>query len=126
MLLKQEFFGTCNNLGLEDGELTLAEIVWERCEKATQGNSMYKPVLSQSELQYLTDGIAGILRYDEEQLEELKFLIEKLWNKSNPDDPESEVSFTIMNNLRNLQRKLKKTHKTLAVIQHKLKKMKGK
>lgn len=145
MLLKQEFFGTCNNLGLEDGELTLAEIVWERCEKAMQGKPMQQAALvnsnrknfkdsktddatalTQSELQTLTDGIALVLYSDERQLKEIKFLIEKLWNKSNPDDPASKISFDTMNTIRNMQRKVKKDHAKLARIQHKLKKMKGK
>jgi len=145
MLLKQEFFGTCNNLGLEDFELTLAEIVWERCEKAMQGKPMQQAALvnsnrknfkdsktddatalTQAELQTLTDGLALVLYSDERQLKEIKFLIEKLWNKSNPDDPDSKVSFDTMNTIRNMQRKVKKDHAKLACIQHKLKKMKGK
>jgi hypothetical protein len=145
MLLKQEFFGTCNNLGLEDGELTLAEIVWERCEKAMQGKPMQQAALvnsnrknfkdsktddatalTQAELQTLTDGLALVLYSDERQLKEIKFLIEKLWNKSNPDDPASKISFDTMNTIRNMQRKVKKDHAKLARIQHKLKKMKGK
>lgn len=145
MLLKQEFFGTCNNLGLEDFELTLAEIVWERCEKAMQGKPMQQAALvnsnrknfkdsktedatalTQAELQTLTDGLALVLYSDERQLKEIKFLIEKLWNKSNPDDPDSKNSFDTMNTIRNMQRKVKKDHAKLARIQHKLKKMKGK
>lgn len=145
MLLKQEFFGTCNNLGLEDFELTLAEIVWERCEKAMQGKPMQQAALvnsnrknfkdsktddatalTQAELQTLTDGLALVLYSDERQLKEIKFLIEKLWNKSNPDDPASKISFDTMNTIRNMQRKVKKDHAKLARIQHKLKKMKGK
>ena len=148
MLLKQEFYGTCNNLGLEDFELTLAEIVWERCEKAMQGKPMQQAALvnsnrknfkdsktdktedatalTQSELQTLTDGLALVLYSDERQLKEIKFLIEKLWNKSNPDDPASKISFDTMNTIRNMQRKVKKDHAKLARIQHKLKKMKGK
>lgn len=145
MLLKQEFYGTCNNLGLEDFELTLAEIVWERCEKAMQGKPMQQAALvnsnrknfkdsktedatalTQAELQTLTDGLALVLHSDELQLKEIKFLIEKLWNKSNPDDPDSKNSFDTMNTIRNMQRKVKKDHAKLARIQHKLKKMKGK
>lgn len=148
MLLKQEFYGTCNNLGLEDFELTLAEIVWERCEKAMQGKPMQQAALvnsnrknfkdsktdktedatalTQAELQTLTDGLALVLYSDERQLKEIKFLIEKLWNKSNPDDPDSKISFDTMNTIRNMQRKVKKDHVKLARIQHKLKKMKGK
>lgn len=144
MLLKQEFFGTCNNLGLEDGELTLAEIVWERCEKAMQGKPMQQAALvnsnrknfkdskaqdttalTQSELQTLTDGLAAVLAHDEQVLTNLKYRIDQLWNKSNPDDKESQVYFDTMNMYRNQQRKIKKDHAKLARIQHKLKKMKG-
>lgn len=145
MLLKQEFYGTCNNLGLEDFELTLAEVVWERCEKAMQGKPMQQAALvnsnrknfkdsksqdvtalTQSELQTLTDGLAAVLTHDEQVLANLKCRIDQLWNKSNPDDKESETYFKTMNMYRNQQRKIKKDHAKLARIQHKLKKMKGK
>lgn len=140
MLLKNEFFHMCNNLGLEDGELTLAEIVWEKAERAMQGKpvqeakllkaSVFTPEkpndLTQAELQCLTDGLAAVLAHDEQVLNNLKCRIDQLWNKSNPDDKESQVYFVTMNMYRNMQRKIKKDHAKLARIQHKLKKMKGK
>lgn len=139
MLLKNEFFHMCNNLGLEDGELTLAEIVWEKAERAMQGKpvqeakllkaSVFTPEkpndLTQAELQMLTDGLALVLTDDEWQLKNTQHRIQQLWNKSNPDDKYSETYFNMMNNYRTQQRKMKKAHKALARIQHKLKKQMG-
>lgn len=141
MLLKNEFFHMVNHLGLEDGELALAEIVWEKAERAMQGKPVQEAkllksevftrsndpyALTQAELQMLTDGLALVLTGDENQLKLLKIRIDSLWNKSNPDDKESEPYFDMMNQYRNDQRKIKKAHVALARIQHKLKKQKGK
>ena len=140
MLLKTEFYHMCNHLGLEDGELSLAEIVWEKAERAMQGKPVQEAVLlkkeayvrndphelTQAELQSLTDGLAFVLTHEEDMLKNLKKLIDLHWRKSEPDNPESEVYFNDMNEYRNLQRKVKKDHANLARIQHKLKKQKGK
>jgi hypothetical protein len=140
MLLKNEFFHMCNNLGLEDGELTLAEIVWEKAERAMQGKPVQEAKLlkndsftrngkpndlTQAELQMLTDGLALVLTDDEWQLKNTQHRIQQLWNKSNPDDKDTETYFDMMNNYRTQQRKMKKAHKALARIQHKLKKQMG-
>jgi hypothetical protein len=141
MLLKNEFYHMVNHLGLEDGELSLAEIVWEKAERAMQGKPVQEAkllksnaftrstdphALTQSELQILTDGLALVLSADEERLEILKLRIEQCWNNSNPDDKDSERYFKMMNEYRTDQRKIKKAHAALARIQHKLKKQKGK
>jgi hypothetical protein len=130
-----------NHLGLEDGELALAEIVWEKAERAMQGKPVQEAkllkstafernsdpyALTQAELQILTDGLALVLTNDEQQLKHLKNVIEHCWNKSNPDDKSTETYFNAMNEYRNRQRKMKKAHVALARIQHKLKKQKGK
>jgi hypothetical protein len=73
----------------------------------------------------LTDGLALVLAGDERQLNLLKIHIDQCWNKSNPDDKDSEPYFDMMNQYRNDQRKIKKAHKALARIQHKLKKQMG-
>ena len=140
MLLKNEFFHMCNHLGLEDGELSLAEIVWEKAERAMQGKPVQEArllkseeftrirdahALTQSELQILTDGLALVLTADEERLKELKESIDFCWNKSIPEDSNSEVFFKIMNDFRDSQRKIKKDHAKLVRIQYKLKKQKG-
>ena len=130
-----------NHLGLEDGELTLAEIVWEKAERAMQGKPVQEAkllksidkfersvdpyALTQAELQMLTDGLALVLAGDERQLHNVKHCIQQLWNKSNPDDKESETYFTMMNEYRTIQRKMKKSHKALARIQYKLKRQQG-
>lgn len=124
MLLKNEFFHMVNHLGLEDGELALAEIVWEKAERAMQGKPVQEAkllksevftrntdpyALTQAELQILTDGLAFVLTADEERLQGLKVRIEQCWNKSNPDDKDSEPYFEMMNEYRTDQRKIKKS-----------------
>jgi predicted RNase H-like nuclease (RuvC/YqgF family) len=142
MILKPEFASMVERLGLEDGELAIAEIVWERCEKAMQGKPLQESVLMSNklqqfltsyahthravsftteELQTLTQGLSAVLSADEDALEFLKGRIDQLWHKSNPDDKDSETYFNMMNCYRNQQRKLKRQHKVLAGIQHKLK-----
>lgn len=140
MILKQEFVHMVNSMGLEDGDLTLAEIVWSKAERAMQGKPVQEATLlkttafksiadpyklTQAELQTLTDGLSLVLTADEQQLKNIKFRIEQCWNKSNPDDKDSEVYFDVMNVYRTQQRKMKKAHKALARIQHKLKKQQG-
>ncbi len=140
MLLKNEFSHMVNHLGLEDGELSLAEIVWEKAERAMQGKPVQEAkllkstsferntdqyALTQAELQMLTDGLSLVLTADEQQLKNIKLRIEQCWNKSNPDDKDSEVYFDMMNEYRTKQRKMKKAHVALARIQHKLKKQQG-
>lgn len=140
MLLKSEFSHMVNHLGLEDGELSLAEIVWEKAERAMQGKPVQEAkllksevftrndnpnALTQAELQMLTDGLALVLTADERELKKIKVYIEQCWNKSNPDDKDSEVYFNMMNEYRTQQRKMKKAHVALARIQHKLKKQMG-
>lgn len=142
MILKPEFVNMVDRMGLEDGELALAEIVWQRCEKAMQGKPLQESVLLSSklqnflasyshshrsvsltteELQALTQGLSEVLSADEDALSFVKGRIDAYWQKSNPDDPTTEAYFNTMNYYRNQQRKLKKQHKTLATIQHKLK-----
>lgn len=140
MLLKNEFYHMINHLGLEDGELTLAEIVWEKAERAMQGKPVQEAkllkstaferstdpyALTQAELQILTDGLALVLANDELQLKNLKLRIQQCWNASNPDDETTEPYFNVMNEYRTKQRKMKKAHVALARIQHKLKKQMG-
>jgi predicted RNase H-like nuclease (RuvC/YqgF family) len=142
MILKPEFAHMIDRLGLEDGELALAEIVWEKAERAMQGKPLQEAVLTSNkleqflksyaqthravsftteELQALTQGLSEVLSADEDALEFLKGRIDQLWHKSNPDDKDSETYFNMMNYYRNQQRKLKRQHKVLAGIQHKLK-----
>ncbi len=145
MILKPEFLHMVDRMGLEDGELALAELVWEKAERAMQGKPVQEPVLTSNklqeflksyahthrsvsltteELQSLTKGLSEVLAADEETLSLLKLQIDDLWQKSDPEDKDSETYFNMMNYFRNQQRKLKKQHKTLATIQHKLKQAK--
>ena len=140
MILKPEFVHMVNSMGLEDGDLALAEIVWSKAERAMQGKPVQEAkllkstsferntdqyALTQAELQMLTDGLSLVLTADEQQLKNIKLRIEQCWNKSNPDDKDSEVYFDMMNEYRTKQRKMKKSHVALARIQHKLKKQQG-
>jgi hypothetical protein len=140
MILKQEFYHMVNNMGLEDGDLAIAEIVWIKAERAMQGKPVQEAKLlkndaftrnekpndlTQAELQLLTDGLALVLAGDEQELTKVKQRIQMLWNKSNPDNKESARYFDMMNEYRTQQRKMKKAHKALARIQHKLKKQMG-
>ena len=140
MLLKTEFSHMVNHLGLEDGELTLAEIVWEKAERAMQGKPVQEakllksavlkrstdPVaLTQAELQHLTDGLARILSAEQKILQSMKQRIDIFWRKSEPTNPSTERYFNAMNSLRNDQRKIKRDHLKLACIQYKLKRQQG-
>lgn len=148
MILKPEFERLTNTMGLTGIDLHIAEIVWSRCEKAMQQKPQQEAALlsdksifnleaiksetyadpyklTQAELQTLTDGLSLVLTADEQQLRNIKTRIEQCWNKSNPDDKDSEVYFNMMNEYRTQQRKMKKAHKALARIQHKLKKKMG-
>ena len=73
------------------------------------------------ELQSLAQRLSEVLSTDENTLEFLKGRIDACWQNSNPDDPTTEAYFNTMNYHRNQQRKLKRQHKMLAGIQHKLK-----
>ena len=140
MLLKSEFSHMVNHLGLEDGELSLAEIVWEKAERTMQGKPVQEAkllrsevfernvdpyALTQAELQCLTDGLAGVLAHEQQVLENFKRRIDILWRKSEPDNTETQEYFEHMNQLRNDQRKIKRDHAKLARIQYKLKRQQG-
>ena len=141
MLLKNEFYHMINHLGLEDGELALAEIVWEKAERAMQGKPVQEAkllkstaferstdpyALTQAELQSLTVGLAGVLTHEQQLLQNLKNRIDHCWRKSEPDNADTEVWFDQMNEHRNFQRKVKKDHAMLSRIQYKLKRQQGK
>lgn len=144
MILKQEFTHMCNKLGLEDAEISLAEIVWQKAERAIMGKPVqeaallkkteyktpYPNQLTQDELQCLTTGLTAVLKQDESYIKKLRTRIDLLWTKSDPDikdvESDSAYCFNEMNAWRTLHRKLKKDHSKLAIIQHKLKKQKSK
>tara|TARA_R110000782_G_scaffold7059_9_gene23935 strand:+ start:1034 stop:1594 length:561 start_codon:yes stop_codon:yes gene_type:complete len=142
MLLKKEFYHMCNQIGLEDAEISLAEIVWQKAERAMQGKPLQEPVLlkktlvkvvlpdqlTQEELQCLTTGLSLVLQHDQDCIKKLKTKIDFLWTQSDRDDTESDsiLSFIEMNYWRTLHRKLKKDHSSLSNIQRKLKKQRSK
>jgi hypothetical protein len=142
MILKPEFLHMVDRMGLDDGELALAEIVWQKAERAMQGKPVQEPVLTSSklqqflksyahthrqlsltteELQFLVRFMQDFLTMSEGSMDDVKNYVQTLWQECNPDDPDTEHAFQELNDVRGLQRKLKKQHKTLATIQHKLK-----
>ena len=142
MILKPEFLHMVDRMGLDDGELALAEIVWQKAERAMQGKPTQEAALVSSklqqflksyahthrsvsltteELQFLTRFMTDFLSMNEENLQEIKHHVQSLWVECNPDDETTEESFSFLNSMRTMQRNLKRQHKTLASIQHKLK-----
>jgi hypothetical protein len=143
MILKPEFANMVDRMGLEDGELALAEIVWQRCEKAMQQKPQQEAVLvsdklqkflqtyaynhrsvalTTDELHWLTTMFTTFLRLGEDNLAAIKEEIQGAWLLCDPDDPKTEDNFAYLNELRTIQQKWKKSHKRLSSIQTKLKK----
>ena len=143
MILKPEFANMVDRMGLEDGELALAEIVWQRCEKAMQQKPQQEAALvsdklqkflqtyaynhrsvafTTDELHWLTAMFSHFLRLGEEDLVEMKKEIQNTWLVCNPDDPSTEEAFEYLNELRVIQKKWRKSHKRMSSIQAKLKK----
>ena len=142
MILKQEFDHMCNQIGMGDAEISLAEIVWQKAERAMLGKPVqeatllkktiyktpYPDQLTQDELQHLTTALTIVLKQEECYIKKLRSQIDLLWMRSDPDvkDGVSAHCFNEMNNWRTIHRKLKKDHSKLATIQRKLKKQKSK
>ena len=156
MQLKQEFIRTCNQLGLEDCEVALAEVIWQRAERAawglskqvpslldnkeqqvkTQVEQAAKPKLSidmlepepsaeltQADLQVLTKIIASQIQTYQRASDYDKIVVQALWNKCDPDNPDSEHSFEALNYYKDMLRKNKQKRDKLAAMQYKLKKL---
>ena len=156
MQLKQEFIRTCNQLGLEDCEVALAEVIWQRAERAawglskqvpslldnkeqqvkTQVEQAAKPKLSidmlepeqsvdltQADLQVLTKIIALQIQTYQRASDYDKIVVQALWSKCDPDNPDSEHSFEALNYYKDMLRKNKQKRDKLAAMQYKLKKL---
>ena len=151
MQLKQEFIRTCNKLGLEDCEAALAEVIWQRAERAAWGLSKQVPsLLDNKEQQYkqtvkleidmieseidmnnLTQADVQVLtKLISQQIHELqrcinydKVTIQALWKVCDPDDHESKEAFDELNFYKQRTTTDKKERDKLAAVQYKLKKL---
>ena len=156
MQLKQEFIRTCNQLGLEDCEVALAEVIWQRAERAAWGLSKQVPSLldnkeqqvkaqtaqadklkliidmiepeqsvelTQADLQVLTKIIASQIQRYQRASDYDKIVVQALWSKCDPDNPDSEHSFEALNYYKDMLRKNKQKRDKLAAMQYKLKKL---
>jgi len=151
MQLKQEFIRTCNQLGLEDCEVALAEVIWQRAERAAWGLSKQVPSLldnkeqqvkvklsidmlepeqivelTQADLQVLTKIIASQIQTYQRASDYDKIVVQALWSKCDPDNPDSEHSFEALNYYKDMLRKNKQKRDKLAAMQYKLKKLSSK
>lgn len=136
MEMKREFLHMVDRMGLEDGELALAEIVWQKAERAMQGKPTQEPVLlksqhfgksnenslSREEVQFLTMMITDLLNTAQINMSALKVSIQEAWLVCDPEDEKTKENFEALNNLRSHQRKISPMMRKLEKIQHKLKK----
>lgn len=138
MILKPEFAHLVDRLGLEDGELTIAEIVWERCEKAMQGKPVQEAALlkqqhvfaperetnnfTREEAQFMTDLTRDFLRTAQSNMKILRRDIQSVWLLCDPDDNRTDHYFEELNELRTYQRRINSSLRKLESIQHKMKK----
>ena len=144
MQMKSEFDNLVERMGLGEDERTLAEIFWKRAEKALQGKPLQeatllggqplnlvlfkfadKDDLTQDELNFMI----WLNRNTLNNVNEMKMFINQTikteWKNCNPDDPMTQGNFEMMNDYKDMQRKMKRQTNMLSSIQRKLKKMKG-
>ena len=150
MQLKHEFIRTCNKLGLEDCEVALAEVIWQRAERAAWGLSKQVPSLldnkeqqvkaklsidmielepnmnqelTQADVQVLTKMLSSAIRTEQNSINYNNLIVRALWNKCNPEDNETKAFFDAMNFYKEMNRSDKKKRDKLAALQYKLKKL---
>ena len=150
MQLKQEFIRTCNQLGLEDCEVALAEVIWQRAERAAWGLSKQVPSLldnkeqqvkaklsidmiepepnmnqelTQADVQVLTKMLSRAIRTEQNSINYNNLVVRALWNKCNPEDNETKAFFDALNFYKEINRSDKKKRDKLAALQYKLKKL---
>ncbi len=136
MEMKREFLHMVDRMGLEDGELSLAEIVWQKAERAMQGKPTQEAVLlkaehtiesnphvlSRQEVQFLTMMITDMLNTAQINMYKLKQATQNAWLLCDPEDETTKENFEGLNHLRSYQRKISPMMRKLEKIQHKLKK----
>lgn len=136
MEMKREFLHMVDRMGLEDAELALAEIVWQKAERAMQGKPVQEAVLlkseyvgksnphalSREEVQFLTMILTDMLRTSQQNMRNMRASMQEVWLLCDPDDEKTQENFEILNYLRSVQRKISPMIRKLEKIQHKLKK----
>lgn len=138
MELKKEFAHMVDRMGLEDAELSLAEIVWQKAERAMQGLPVQEAVLlkeqfvfaperttnelTREEVQFMCKFITELLNTGQENMKRLRSDIQAVWLLCDPDDDKTSENFVALNNLRTYQRRVSPMLRKLEKIQHKLKK----
>ncbi len=137
MEMKREFLHMVDRMGLEDGELALAEIVWQKAERAMQGKPVQEAVLLKSEftparqpqaltreeMQFLSGVLRDMLNVAQNNMVGLRGAIQEAWLLCDPDDEKTEENFQLLNQLRTYQRKVSVMMRKFEKIQHKLKKL---
>jgi hypothetical protein len=152
MLMKKDFWLVINKLGLEDHEVDLAALIWEKCEKAMQGKTNQTPTLltgkapriqgaktfvlkpatpdetalTREELQFLKSHLNKILSFQTEYMKRLKASIANVWDVCDPSDPPSTFQFKSLNELKDIMRSCKSTFSKMSKIQTKIKRKLGK
>lgn len=136
MEMKREFLHMVDRMGLEDGELSLAEIVWQKAERAMQGKPTQEAVLlkseyvgksnsnalSREEIQFLSGLLRDMLNTAQTNSAALREIIQEVWLLCDPDDEKTKENFEHLNEIRSYQRKVYAMMRKLEKIQHKLKK----
>lgn len=144
MLLQSDFDSLVTRMGLGEDERTLAEIFWKRAEKAMQGKPSQEAVLLGGEplnlvLFKFADGndltqdelnfMIWLNRSTLNNINEMRMFINQTvkteWKLCDPENPMTKGNFEMLNDYKNMQRKLKRQTNMLSSIQRKLKKMKG-
>ena len=139
MLTKHEFHKTCDTLGLEDHELDLAALIWQKAELAMQGKPTQTPALlktkvkptkfdkqpavfSMQELQTLHSLLAELLTEFEIEKKMSRSLCSTLWDKCDKaQELTSKFYFKQLNAEKDRLRTYKEKSKKLSKIQRKIK-----
>lgn len=143
MQMKPEFEMLVNRLGLGEEDLNLARIIWTKCENTMTGKGQDAVLLGGQPVSFETrstvilhnietltreeiDFMVWLNRNTLNGIEEMKMFlknnIDLEWTRANPDDPMTQGNFEMMNNMKDMLRKLKRQTKMLASVQRKLKK----
>ena len=144
MLLQSDFDSLVTRMGLGEDERTLAEIFWKRAEKAMQGKPSQEAVLlggeplnlvlfkfadendlTQDELNFMIWLNRSTLNNINEMRMFVNQTVKTEWKQCDPENPLTQGNFEMLNDYKDIQRKLKRQTNMLSSIQRKLKKMKG-
>lgn len=138
MEMKREFLHMVDRMGLEEAELALAEIVWQKAERAMQGKPAQEAILlkqpyvaikdyqehdlTRQEVQFLSMILADMLGTAQVNMLKLKSKIQEAWLLCDPEDKTTAENFEYLNHLRSHQRRVSAMMRKFEKIQRKLKK----